>query len=189
MTKLDGGDVQILFSAEGPLGLSLGGKIDATRPSIIEILPGTMAYTVRDLRLGMTLTAVQGALVGDGGLDFDGAMDAIRAAGRPLTLVFSPTDSSPLFKPGDRVGSGSALASADITIDIPPDHDIPPDDDIPPDSVLQAGILETIPLPPAGRRRNVSTELRELARSVTGRVRGVSTVSHTTIGISGGVQP
>lgn len=45
--KLNDGCVQVDFISEGPLGLSLGGKLDAARPHIMEIIPDTIAGTVR----------------------------------------------------------------------------------------------------------------------------------------------
>ena len=91
VVRLDDGGVEVVFIAEGPLGISLGGKLDAARPSVIEIIPDTIADTVKDLQLGMVLWAVQDQPIGgEAGLDFGGAMDAIRKAGRPLRLLFRP---------------------------------------------------------------------------------------------------
>lgn len=44
---LEDGGLQVAFIADGPLGLSLGGKLDAARPTIMEIIPSTIAHTVR----------------------------------------------------------------------------------------------------------------------------------------------
>lgn len=77
--------VEAIIQSPGKIGIRLEASSEHVRPHIAAIVPDSQAAEVAGLRAGMTLVAVQGAKVGPGR---SVAMEAIAAAGRPLSLVF-----------------------------------------------------------------------------------------------------
>ena len=58
---------RVIFDEDGPLGLKLGYRDSGSHPEITELVPGGAAAT-RQLRVGMTLQAVNGKDCGGGSL-------------------------------------------------------------------------------------------------------------------------
>ena len=98
--------VTVRFPIKGPLGISFTAT-DAASPPLISAISATgLAGTVANLEVGLMLVKVQGCSVEHGG--FDAAIAAIKAAARPLELVFAPAGGSPRGSGG---GGGAAEAN------------------------------------------------------------------------------
>jgi hypothetical protein len=80
--------VKATFSAVGPLGLRFVQKQSSTNIELLAINPGSQAERVPGLYPGLSLYGVNDRLIA--GMDYQSVLQTIKAAGRPITLVFNP---------------------------------------------------------------------------------------------------
>jgi hypothetical protein len=91
--ELEAQPIEVTFTNAGSLGITFGsraaeqGGAPTSPPFIKALSPGGMAAACGKLRPDLFLVRVNGARV----VDYTSAINAIKAAGRPISLVFSTT--------------------------------------------------------------------------------------------------
>ena len=78
--------ISVTFAQPGPLGLSFVSAAGGTVVKLQTVKPGTQGATHRSLMPGLKLVSVQGQALAQ--LTYDEVIKKIKAAGRPLDLVF-----------------------------------------------------------------------------------------------------
>eukprot|EP01043_Picozoa_sp_COSAG02_P065689 COSAG02_NODE_9988_length_2056_cov_4.618293_1_plen_132_part_10 len=94
---MSGADVAVTFTQPGSLGLKFAPNTATDTVEVYSINPGTQATSHAQLKPGLTLLAV--GATSCVGMPYKQVIETIRAQGRPVTLEFSSSGSSPAQSP------------------------------------------------------------------------------------------